>query len=243
MFENVLNKILFPKYNQYTTFDHSYLIYSIPNATYNLFFFHGNAGNVSRENALMLAEIFNHCNIIQISYPGYYVRDKPWPKFDSLTFMNEIECVFYEIVNKEYIDTNLPNIIVGQSIGTVVAGSLVRRLPENYFKAAILITPISEIGPGLFPPDSLIRLSFLLFRRDEEFNNIRMLKERSLPVLLITATQDEIIDNYNSYLLERVRNNVYNISIDSGHNNVNLIELKRDILSFLHEKANLYVRN
>lgn len=231
MFDWVLNKVLFPLYGIVDIFREDPLNFElIENARYNLFFFHGNSAVVS-ETTELSSVLKDHCNIIQIEYPGYYKNNKPIPLFDAKDFMDQMEKQFIKAVD---VLPDLPIVLVGQSIGTVVAGALAKRQPDLIDKM-ILITPLARVGADLFSPNDLKRFLFNVVNEIDEFDNVKMLQLTDFPVLLITAVNDEILAGNNSDVLMRVREGVKNFNIVAGHNNINFnyYKLQDELIDFL----------
>lgn len=229
MLDSILHNILFPLYGRVNrNLEVPYIIESNERARYNVFYFHSNAGVIS-DTTFISEMIHDQCNIIQIEYPGYYSTNKSSSSFNVDNFISEVEETFRHIIHNNVVP-NVPIILVGASIGSVVAGALAKRLNSEEIHKMVLITPLAEVSCNIFPPGDLRRLLFSLVNSIPQFSNIEMLKQTKFPVLLITVVNDTIVNNYNTELLLNIRSNVKNIYIQGHHNSFTLTEEKIEFL-------------
>ena len=196
-----------------------------------IFFFHGNAGNISfRFNYI---EKFYELgfSILIFDYPGFGL---------STGIPNEKSCIkcsdlFYQyLINEKKLSSN--NIIFyGESIGGSIASSLANIYNIKYLILQSTFTDIKEIIKNI--------ISFNIFMMDNiGFETLENLKIRfklnklnkKMKTLIIHSNEDELIDISHANKLSEFSDEMY--ECNGAHSNINIdSDFIFNLISFIKE--------
>ena len=189
------------------------LLFSKPESTGLIIYFHGNAGNLN--SWAEVQQDFKHLpyDFLIYDYRGYGKSDG---KIKGEKSLHHDARMVYQEMKKQYENRDI--ILYGRSIGTGIASQLAVTYPP---KILILETPyynFPDLVSTLYPfiPSFLVNYSL---PNDE---NLKLL---NCPIHLIHGTDDELIPVDSSTRLAAVNHNIsLHIIENAGHNNISNFE-------------------
>ena len=191
---------------------------------------HGNAGNISHRTYLVELMLDQQLSVLVYDYQGYGMSE------GTPTTKNVCEdgIAAYEFLIKEKSVEPEKIVLYGESLG----GGISCHIADSNKCAAIILQSTFSSLP------SVGKKVFLVFRAVPKFlhpkiklDNAAILSKKHAPVLIMHGTEDEVIpfseaERLNSKAIEPKK---FVPIKRSGHNNIQIFELKEAISEFLQE--------